>query len=208
MIVEKQETGPMPVNTYILKDEKSKEAILIDVGGNFEQIKNQIELQGYKIKFVLNTHGHFDHVYGEPYIQSNYPDIPIYIHKDDLGHVDKLKEEMNFFGFNNGNEKLILNKFIDENSILTIGDNKISIFHTPGHSKGSLSFHVDKKLFSGDALFYRSIGRTDFYDGDYNTLINSIKQKLFSLPDDTVVYPGHGPSTTIRDEKLYNEYLK
>ena len=71
-----------------------------------------------------------------------------------------------------------------------------------------MSFYVDKKLFSGDALFYRSIGRTDFYDGDYNTLINSIKQKLFSLPDDTVVYPGHGPSTTIRDEKLYNEYLK
>lgn len=207
MLLDIKETGPMPVNTYILKDEASKEAVIIDVGGGFEEIKQKLEKQGFEIKYILNTHGHFDHVLGEIFVQENYPDIPIFIHKDDISHIKKLKDEMLYFGFNSNNKPLIIDKFIDENSKLTIGRQEIKIFHTPGHSKGSLSFYIDKKLFSGDALFFHSIGRTDFFDGDYNTLINSIKNKLLTLPDDTIVYPGHGQSTTIIDEKKFNTYL-
>lgn len=202
------QTGPLEVNTYVLKDNTSKEAIIIDLGGSFNTIKSNLDKQGFKIKFILNTHGHFDHILGEVEVQRNNPEIPILIHKDDTSHFSRLKEEMKYFGINSETEPLIINNFIDENSELTIGNNKIKIMHTPGHSKGSLSYYIDQKLFSGDALFYNSIGRTDFYDGDYDTLINSIKTKLLILPEETIVYPGHGPATTIEREKNYNTYLK
>lgn len=201
-------TGPLDVNTYLLTDEDSKEAVLIDVGGSFESIKEDIESSGYKLKFILNTHGHFDHILGEVEIQQKHPEIPIYMHKDDTPHFSRLEQELKIWGFNYKTEPLKLDTFIDESSELYIGKNKFTILHTPGHSKGSLSYYIDGKLFSGDALFQRSIGRTDFYDGDYNTLINSIKTKLLSLDENTIVYPGHGPSTTIKEEKRYNTYLK
>ena len=205
MILDIMHTGPLQVNTYILKDETSKEAVIIDVGGSFEQIYTK--LQGYKIKYILNTHGHFDHVLGEIEVQRNHPEIPIYMHKDDISHFSRIKEEMAYFGCKCGDEPIKPNTFIDEDSKLFIGKNPIKILYTPGHSRGSLSYYADGRLFSGDALFYRSIGRTDFYDGDYDTLINSIKTKMFVLPDDTTVYPGHGPCTTIKDEKKLNPYL-
>ena len=207
MILDIMETGPMPVNTYILQDEISKEAIVIDVGGDFEKIKQLTENKGYEIKYILNTHGHFDHVLGEIYVRKNYPNLPIYISKNDLSHIEKLKDEIKYFGFSASDTPLVLDKFIDESSELYIGKHKIQVIETPGHSKGGLSFYTDGKLFAGDSLFYRSIGRTDFYDGDFDTLISSIKNKLFVRPDDTIVYPGHGPSTTIKDEKKFNEYL-
>ncbi len=207
MKVEIRETGPMPVNTYILKDENSKEAVIIDVGGDFENIKQKLDAEKYTVKYILNTHGHFDHVLGEPYIQKNYPQIPIYMSKDDLPHIINMKEEMNFFDMTSTVESLKLDSFIDENSQLFIGKYKIQVLATPGHSKGSLSFYTDGKLFSGDTIFSRSIGRTDFYDGDFDAIINSIMTKLTVLPDDTIVFPGHGLSTTIRNEKLFNTYL-
>ena len=129
------------------------------------------------------------------------------MHKADLPHLSRVHEEMGWFGCSTDNDSLNINLFSDENSELYIGKHKIKVFYTPGHSKGSLSYYVDGKVFTGDALFYRSIGRTDFYDGDYDTLINSIKTHLFSLPDDTIVYPGHGPKSTIKDEKNYNTCL-
>jgi glyoxylase-like metal-dependent hydrolase (beta-lactamase superfamily II) len=201
-------TGPIQVNTYVLKDEDSKEAVLIDVGGSFETIKKDLDKDGYSIKYILNTHGHFDHVLGELEVQQNYPNIPIYINKDDVSHFSRLEQEMQMFGFSTSVPPLNPTLFIDEETQLSIGNHKIKVLSTPGHSKGSLTFYVDNKLFTGDALFYRSIGRTDFYDGDFDELITSIKEKIFIFPDDTTVYPGHGPSTTILDEKKYNQYLK
>lgn len=199
--------GFLGINTYLLLDESSKEAVIIDLGGEYEIIKKDIDELGYKLKFILNTHGHFDHVYGEVNLQKNFPEIPIYMHKDDMLHVDHIDVEMALWGFNGDVKPFKPAMFIDENSDIYIGKNKIEIFHTPGHSIGSLSYYVDGKLFSGDALFQRSIGRTDFHDGNYELLINSIKTKLLTLNDETVVYPGHGPKTTIREEKKYNTYL-
>ena len=201
-------TGPLEVNTYILMDEESKEAVLIDVGGEFEDIKKSLDDKGYKINFILNTHGHFDHVLGEVEVQQKYPDIKILMHKDDISHFSRLQQEMQYFGINYETQPLNPTEFIDENTTLYIGGKKIQILYTPGHSKGSLSYYVDGKVFTGDALFYRSIGRTDFYDGDYDTLIEAIKTKLLVLPDETVVYPGHGPSSTIKEEKENNLYLR
>ncbi|MBQ8887353.1 MAG: MBL fold metallo-hydrolase [Candidatus Gastranaerophilales bacterium] len=208
MKLEIAHTGPLEVNTYILMDEESKEAVLIDVGGDFENIKKSLDKKGYKINFILNTHGHFDHVLGEVEIQQKYPEIQILMHKDDTSHFSRLQEEMQYFGINYATQPLKPNEFIDENSMLFIGKNRIEAFYTPGHSKGSLSYYVEGKVFTGDALFYRSIGRTDFFDGDYDTLIESIRTKLLVMPDETLVYPGHGPSSTIKDEKKHNPYLK
>ncbi len=203
-----RETGPLSVNTYILKDEESKEAVIIDVGGDFDELYNELKQEGYSLKFILNTHGHFDHVLGETEVSVKYPEIPIYMHKDDLPHLERCKQEIKAFGYDIDAQPPKITDFIDENSDLKIGKNQIQIFHTPGHSKGSLSYYIDNKLFTGDALFFRSIGRTDFYDGDFDTLINSIKTKLLTLNENTQVFPGHGPSTSIRDEKLYNAWLK
>lgn len=207
MKLELFETGPLSVNTYLLKDEESKEAVLIDVGGSFDELYSKLTEDGYNIKFVLNTHGHFDHVLGESAISQNYPEIPIYMHKDDVPHLERCKEELRYFGYKVDAQPPKITEFIDENTELFIGKKQIKIIHTPGHSKGSLSYYVDNKLFSGDALFFRSIGRTDFYDGDFDTLINSIKSKLMTMPDDTIVFPGHGPSTNIKSEKIYNTWL-
>ena len=201
------QTGPLEVNTYILTDEQSKEAVIIDIGGEFETIKKELDEKGFKIKFILNTHGHFDHLLGEIEIPKKYPNIPIYMSEADIFHVKNINNELKMWRVNKETEPLRPIKFIDENTKLTLGEQEIKIFATPGHSKGSLSFYIDGKLFSGDALFKHSIGRTDFIDGDYDTLISSIKTKLFTLPDETKVYPGHGPSSTIKDEKKFNPYL-
>ncbi len=201
-------TGPLEVNTYLLTDEESKEAVLIDVGGSFSKIKNDIDELGYKLKFILNTHGHFDHLFGEKEVNQLCPDIPVYLHKNDYHHIENMSKEMKYFGLTDNSEPLKITEFIDENTNLSLGKNKITILYTPGHSQGSLSYYIDGKLFSGDALFQRSIGRTDLFGGDFDTLINSIKTKLLTLNDETTVYPGHGPCTTIRDEKKYNVYLK
>lgn len=200
--------GFLGINTYLLSDEKSKEAVIIDLGGDYRSIIKDIDELGYNLKFILNTHGHFDHIYGEIEFQKDFPQIPIYMHKDDMLHVEHIEVEMAIWGFNAQAKPIKPAKFIDEDTELYAGSNKIQVLHTPGHSVGSLSYYVDGKLFSGDALFQRSIGRTDFHDGDYDTLINSIKTKLLTLNDNTVVFPGHGPRTTIGDEKKYNTYLK
>ena len=200
-------TGLLDVNTYLLTDTASKESVIIDLGGDYTPILKDIELMGSKLKFILNTHGHFDHILGEGEFQKKYPDIPIYMHKKDLSHLDKMQEEVRMWGFGEKACNINMN-YIDEDSELQIGMHKIKILYTPGHSAGSLCFCVDNMLFSGDALFQRSIGRTDFYDGDFDTLIHSIKTKLLNLDDSTNVYPGHGPKTTVREEKKYNTYLQ
>ncbi len=203
------QTGPLDVNTYVLKDKSSKEAIIIDLGSNFDKIYDYLNKDGYKLKFILNTHGHFDHVLGECGLNKTHPEIPIYMHKDDIFHLERCNKELKMWGFGSQNNELpVIKEYIDENSSLNIGEYKITILHTPGHSKGSLSYLIDNKLFSGDALFYNSIGRTDFEDGDYETLINSIKTKLLTLSEDTRVFPGHGPETTIKNEKSFNPYLR
>ncbi len=206
MKVKIYQTGPLEVNTYVLTDENSKEAVIIDLGGSYQKIKE--DLSGYNIKFVLNTHGHLDHILGETELQKENPEIPIYMHKNDEIHINHMAQTAQMWGLDKISNVIKPDKFIDETSQLFIGKNQINIIHTPGHSKGSLSYYTDGKLFCGDALFFRNIGRTDFFDGDYDELIASIKEKLLILPDDTTVYTGHGPSTNIKDEKLYNPYLQ
>lgn len=199
-------TGPLEVNTYVLTDTESEEAAVIDVGGNFDEIADFIAKKGKTLKFILNTHGHFDHILGEQEAQEKSK-VPVLAHKGDSELIKNLSKSLLMFGIPPKNPPEITD-FIDEESELSIGKNKIKIFHTPGHTPGGVCFLVDGKLFSGDTLFYGSVGRTDFEGGDFEQLKSSIREKLFLLDDATRVYPGHGATTTIGYEKKHNLFLR
>ena len=202
------QTGPLLVNTYVLTDEKTKEAAIIDLGGFVYIIKRELDKRDYNIKFILNTHAHFDHILGEYELQQYDGKVPIYMHEADMYHINNINNELKLYNLNiTIDEKLKNINYLDENSELYVGNNRIKVLYTPGHSKGSVSYYIDGYVFTGDALFSRNIGRTDLYEGNYEELITSIKNKLLTLPEDTIVLPGHGPSTSIKEEKQENPYL-
>jgi len=178
MIIEKIVVGPIETNCYLLACDKTKAAIIIDPGEDAEAIKERIKEKGLKPQFIINTHGHFDHV-----TANRDFDLPVYIHTEDASSVAPGSNPLK------GNDRVEL------------GTLKLKILHTPGHTPGGISILVDKVLFSGDTLFCNGVGRTDFPYGSEENLILSIQDKLFSLPDDVKVYPGHGPETTIGTEK-------
>lgn len=207
MIIKTYNTGILEVNTYLIIDEDSKEAIIIDLGGDFDKINDEIKRNGATLKYILNTHGHFDHVMGEINLQTK-TNAPILMHKDDEHHAKNITEYMKNWQLPAVEGEIKIDKFIDENSDLSIGNKKIKIFHTPGHTKGGLCFLIEDNLFSGDTLFMGTVGRTDLFDGDYDTIINSIKTELLPLDDSIKVYSGHGPATTIGFERTHNEFFK
>lgn len=206
MLVKQYQTGPLDVNTYVLIDEKSKKAALIDVGSNIKNIMSDLEKEGFYAEFILNTHGHFDHIYGEKEAQDLYK-LPVYIHKNDVILVNNLKEQLQMWGMPVVEAPTINKTFEDEDEI-KLGNLKIKVLHTPGHTPGGVGFYCENTLFSGDSLFYHSIGRTDLPLGNQDDLITSVKEKFLTLPDNTIVLPGHDIETTIGDEKKYNEFFK
>ena len=205
MIVKKYATGPLDVNTYVLIDENTKKAALIDVGGKIKEIMSDLQKDGYKAEFILNTHGHFDHVFGEKEAQDLY-NLPVYIHSKDKPLVEHLKEQIMMWGMPEVQPPEITKTF-EDGDVIELGNLKIKVLHTPGHTPGGVGFYCENTLFSGDSLFYHSIGRTDLPLGNHKDLINSVKEKFLSLPDDTRVLPGHETESTIGDEKINNEFL-
>lgn len=206
MILKTYPLGLIGTNAYLLIDDESKEAVLIDLGGDFHLINDELEKNNAALKYILNTHGHFDHILGERDAQE-YFKVPVYVHEDDKYLVENLPKQLERFGFVANTlppENVIT---FTQNDIFKIGDKEIKAIHTPGHTPGSVCFLLDKMLFSGDTLFYTSVGRTDFEGGSFAKLSDSITQKLFKLDDDTDVYPGHDSKTNIGYEKKYNCYF-
>ncbi len=206
MIIKTFRLGLIGTNTYLLIDEISNEAIVIDLGGDFSKVKEEIDKHGAKLKFILNTHGHFDHIMGERDAQ-NVEDVPVYIHENDKLMVETLPKQLARFGFVENAEAPKNIKTFTEKDTFMLGNNEIKVIHTPGHTPGSVCFLIGKDLFSGDTLFYTSVGRTDFEGGSFQQLSDSIKNKLFKLEDDINVYPGHDSKTTIGYEKRHNCYF-
>ena len=203
--------NPVGVNCYLLWDE-SKEAVLIDAATLFpeekEELKHFIAGEGLQIKHHLNTHLHFDHIFGNPFIEEAFG-IKSEANDSDWSWAESISERVARFGLRYNEKIPPLGKVLRDGDTITFGNSTIKAIHVPGHSPGSLAYYIEeeKMLFSGDALFRGSIGRTDFPDADYATLAESIRKKLFTLPDDTIVYPGHSESTTIGFEKQYNRYI-
>ncbi len=197
-------------NTYVLFNEH-KECIIIDPGCYFPEEKEELQTFINKNlllpKMLLNTHCHLDHVFGNKFIGETYG-LTLQLHEKEKAVIDMAPASGLMFNmpFDNYQGKFI---YLEEGDIIILGEDELGVIHTPGHSPGSICFYCAEQHFiiSGDVLFERSIGRTDLPGGDYQTLINSIKQKLFVLPDDVVIYSGHGDETTIGNEKKYNPFV-
>ena len=183
---------------YIVMDEDTKDAFIVDPGGNGELIEAEVKALDADIKYILLTHGHFDHVGAVEYIADKF-NVPFYISKEDEEWISK-----DNYVFGNLRKA---DGYLSEGDSLKIGNKDVKVISTPGHTPGGLCFLVGKDLFTGDTLFRGSVGRTDFPGGNSADLISSIKEKLVPLEDDIRVYPGHGDSSTIGFEKEINPYL-
>ena len=193
--------GGLYNNCYLIFDKESKEAFIIDSPAFGEEIFSFIQSQGLKILFIALTHAHFDHIEG-----LNEFSVPFYVHKDDAPFLKD--PNLNGSVFFSGN--VVIDKIpnlYQEEKPLYFGEYPIEVIHTPGHSPGSVSLKLNKWLFSGDTIFLNSIGRTDIPLASGDVLIKSIKEKILILPSDTIVYPGHGDSTTVEKEKADNPFL-
>ena len=205
------EFNPVAVNTYVLHD-KTGECVIVDPACFYPDeeraLFNYIVDKKLVVKHVLNTHLHFDHVFGVNFIKKQF-DIDMQAHKDDQFLIDSFDEQMLMFGFSSNGYKPTVGKYIDENDVIEFGNQKLSIMHVPGHSPGSIVFYNKEEncVISGDVLFNGSIGRTDLLKGNHNQLIEGIKTKLMVLPEKTIVYPGHGPATSIGREAKSNPFF-
>lgn len=205
MAIKVLSVGPLAENCIIYS--KNNKCIIFDPGDEGERIASYIIKNSLQPLFIANTHGHFDHIGAVRYLQDAF-NIPFYIHKDDE-YLIKNSVESLIFGIIRIEVPQKIN-YLNDNDVLTFEDEEFLVIHTKGHTAGSVCFYNSKAgiLISGDTLFYCSIGRTDLPGGDYDSLIKSIKNRLFTLPDDTIVYPGHDRHTTIGFEKLHNPFLK
>lgn len=203
MIIKTIVVSPFMTNCYFVGCEKTKKGAIIDPGDEGERI--HVLYDGYTITHILLTHGHIDHVAAAPDMKEK-TGAPVYLHRSDNPLLANLQQQALMFGM--GVVKRVTpDHALQEGEELKVGEIALRVLYTPGHSLGSVSFHSPGGVFSGDALFAGSIGRTDLPGGSYETLIQSIKEKLFPLGDETVVYSGHGPKTTIGEERLYNPFL-
>lgn len=203
--------NPVQENTYLLYNEK-KECCIIDPGCYFpeenQQLQSAIESAGLKPVLLLNTHCHLDHIFGNRFVHHTWQ-LNLHIHEREKPVLDLGPESGQRWGlpFDNYDGPLV---YIKEGVNIRVGDDELEVFFTPGHSPGSVSFYHQAGGFiiGGDVLFNGSIGRTDLPGGDYDTLVNSIQTSFFTLPDDTRVYAGHGPLTTVGFEKMNNPFVK
>lgn len=192
-------------NMYVVFDENTKEGILIDAGAGADKIVNYIENMNVKLKYIILTHCHVDHVADLRRIRKEFPRVPIVINEEDAEGLAKADINMcELLGVENN--FLDADILVKDGDTLAIGELTAQLIHTPGHTAGSMSILINDALFSGDTLFKGTRGRTDLPTGSEREILWSIKDKLLKLPEDTIVYPGHGSTTMIKEEKpLYTE---
>ncbi|SKA81335.1 Glyoxylase, beta-lactamase superfamily II [Caloramator quimbayensis] len=204
MIFKVYPAGIYMANCYIIGDENTKIGAVVDPGGNPKGIFEECRNSGLEIKYIILTHGHGDHISGvyelkeltKAKILMNKNDE--YLTKGETLSITPILRNIKLFG---------IDEYIGEGDIIKVGNIDIRVLETPGHTLGSVSLKIDNMILTGDALFRGSIGRTDFPKASHEQLINSIKEKIMVYSDDTMVYPGHGPSTTVGEERKYNPFL-
>jgi len=209
MIIDALVIGDFQTNSYCLRsDENSHDCILIDTGLDESEMVDYFESKQLTPLALVLTHGHIDHIAGVNVLREKFPDMKVYIHKLDS---EALIDPMSNLSFMTGGSFKAepADCIVEEGDVIELCGIKLQVLHTPGHTPGGISLYSpeDGVVFSGDALFADSVGRTDFPGGNTKQLIESIKEKLLTLPDETTVFSGHGPSTTIEREKQYNPFL-
>jgi len=212
MLLDTQAVGPFLKNGFVVGCERTREAAIIDPGDEVESLLAYAEGQALKIKHILLTHAHVDHITGVASAKRALG-VKIYLHKDDLFLYDRAVESGAMFGLRVERQPPI-DEYYTPGQVITFGEYEVRPHHTPGHCPGGVCLQIGRRgergrdLFVGDTLFAGSIGRTDLPGGDFNTLIASIRNVLFAFGDDAVVYPGHGPTTTIGRERRTNPFLQ
>lgn len=201
MIIKTFIEPPIDNNNYLVVDEETKEAALIDCSAIDDNIRIAIKELGAKLKYILLTHGHFDHIAG---IREHSAEVVM--HEADMNWVKNVNQFMPMFGMPDMTIPKI-DKFINDGDTITLGNIEIKVLHTPGHTLGGVCYLVDGVLFSGDTIFRESVGRCDLEGGSFTELVNSIETKIYTLPEETQILPGHGKPTTVGWEKLHNSYL-
>lgn len=208
--VEKFVFNPFQENTFLIYAE-SGACIIVDAGCYSDEERKTVEdfIEGNKLELIglVNTHCHVDHIFGNAYFVNKYK-VELAAHKDDEFLIESATDHAATFGLP-FKETAKISRYIDENDSINIGESKLSVIHVPGHSPGGIALYAKEEgfLIAGDILFQSSIGRTDLPGGNYEILVNGIKEKLLILPESTLVYPGHGENTTIKIEKESNPFL-
>jgi len=205
LIIKDLVVGPLMANCFIFGCNKTKEAVVIDPGGDADRILLSLADSELKVKYIINTHGHFDHVCGNGKMK-DATGADILIHPLDAPMLGMLSSNAAVFGISVENSPPC-DQTIEEGETISFGNISLKVTHTPGHTPGGISLYTDGIVFVGDTLFAGSIGRTDFPGGDFDTLISSIKTKLFNMEDDMRVLSGHGPETSIGKEKRFNPFV-
>ena len=193
-------------NTYILADDDTKEAIVVDPGGEAERILAAIEEQGVTVKHILCTHGHMDHVGGVNVVREA-TGATFRIHENDVEMTQRAPAAYTQQLIPDYVQPPAPDGLLKDGDEVQVGALKVRVIETPGHTMGSLCLAVDGYLFAGDTLFNGSVGRTDFPGSSWDALVESVHTRLFDLPEDTVVLPGHGPETSIGHEKAHNPFV-
>ncbi len=206
-VIRKAVTGPLEVNCYIIGCSFSHDAIIIDPGGNGAQIAETLKELDLNAIAIVNTHGHFDHIGGNAYLMSHIASLRLYLHTGDHQYFRNAGEHADYWNIP-FEESPDPTDYLDDGEVIKVGLLRLKVLHTPGHSPGGISIYLPGHVFTGDALFEGSVGRTDLPGGDYALLISSIKEKLLVLPGSTIVYPGHGPETSIAREINSNPFLQ
>ncbi len=205
MILEILTVGELATNCYILGDEGTQQGVVIDPGGDSEIIEAHLKKLKLKVEHIILTHGHIDHIGALSQLKKT-TGAAILIHSKDSAMLRDPSQNLSLFS---GGRTVApkADRLLEEGDIIQCGETKLEVLHTPGHTPGGISLLTDKMIFTGDALFCGSIGRTDFPGSSHQELISSIKSKLLNKDDDFVVHPGHGPSSTIGEERRNNPFL-
>lgn len=208
MIVHALPVGPLQTNCYITGCEKTRQAAVIDPGGDVDRILAALDKDDFNLSAIINTHGHFDHVGGNNALKKA-TQADLMIHESDTPMLAHLTQAAAAWGLR-AEASPAADRLLEDGDRIDVGGIQFKVIHTPGHSPGGVCLYAkaEKAVFVGDTLFAGSIGRTDLPGGDYDTLIHSIQSKLFTLPDETIVYNGHMQSTTIGQEKKFNPFCR
>lgn len=204
-IIECRAVGPFMKNGYLLACPNSRKAIYIDPGDEADQVLELVQEHDLELVAVVNTHAHLDHICGIGRVREVW-DVPIYLHPEDLEIYDRLPEQAQWFGLEYQAAPPV-DCHLSVSEPVELGDLEIQVHHTPGHSPGHVCLEVGRHVFCGDTVFTGAIGRTDLPRGSYEVLMRSIREVILPLGDEKILYPGHGPTTTIGAERLSNPFL-
>lgn len=204
--VETLVVGPIEENCYVLRDDETSEGLIIDPGDNGQEILAYVRDNGIKVKLIVNTHGHWDHIGAVDFLRDELA-VGLAIHADDADMLTATREEMAAYSVFAGGKRPA-ERLLQDGDTIQFGNSSLKVIHTPGHTRGGICLYGGGCLFSGDTLFAGSVGRTDFPGGDYRAILHSVNVQLEQVPDDTRVFPGHGPATRMGRERRCNPYLQ